>query len=152
VPQRVWVNGDIPSGTDFNNLFADPLQADVATNQTTTNVAYVDLATVGPAVTLNMVNGQRAEVTVSAFCSNVDDGAISFMSFAVSGAWTLAANDTNAAKYLAIKTFTSTGQMVERTTIVAATATGSVTFTCKYKSDGTFLQHWDTRRIIVRTY
>jgi hypothetical protein len=44
----------------------------------------------------------------------------------------------------------NTAQMATRASVVAATATGSHTFTMKYKGDGTNSMHFIDRRIIVK--
>jgi hypothetical protein len=147
---RTWVNGDVPSGTDFNNLFADPQQADVATDETRTSASYGDLATVGPSVTLNLVNNQKALVILASTNDTAIDQTHAYMSFAVSGATTLAATDANGAHYYSTKTGTGTFGTAFRITVFTATATGSHTFKCSYRSDGTGLMHWQDRRIIVK--
>jgi hypothetical protein len=149
---RTWVNGDVPSGSDFNNLFADPLQADVATNETRSSVSYGDLATVGPSVTLNLVNNQRCLVILACSNNTAIDGTDSYMSFAASGASTLVATDANGAYYYSVKTTTGTFGAAFRISVFQATATGPHTFTCKYRSDGTGLMHWFNRRIIVKPF
>lgn len=100
----------------------------VDTNQTTTSTSYVDLATAGPSVTLT--TGTSALVFISAMQRN-DGGAGNYVAVAVSGATTLAANDTNAL-------YTNQdaaqqrigGAIVKKLTGLTA---GSNTFTLKYR-------------------
>src|SRR5215207_2977762 len=128
---RTWATGDVPSAADFNNLHADPLPADVTPGQSTTSTSYVDLATAGPAVTETLVTGQKVLVIVSCRADNTTNTATSAsnMSFAVSGASTLAAADVNAAEITGICGAGTTTRM----TVFTATGTGSTTFTSKYR-------------------
>jgi len=136
----------VPSAADWNELHADPLTADVVTAETTTATTYGDLTTAGPAVTKTLVNGQKVLVIVSA---RMDNSAAneSDMSFAVSGSTTLAASDDNAASIIG----TSDG-VHTRMTVFTAGASGSHTFTAKYRvtpaGTGTFRR----RRIIVKPF
>jgi hypothetical protein len=146
VPYHVWANLDVPSGTDFNNMFADPVSADITTSETTTATSYGDLATVGPSVTLSMSNGQAALVFLSTFCTNsIGGGHTTYMSFAITGAGTLSAADVNG-----VGNDTTGFMTLSRTTVVIVGATGSFTFTAKYKvsvaSTGTF----QMRRLMVK--
>ena len=131
-------------------MHSDPLTADVATLQTTTSLSYTDLATAGPAVTMTMANGQAALVIISARIKHSAAGGQSaLMSFAVTGATSLSAADSNACE----TADTSTGGIiVTRATVFIAGATGSHTFTCKYQvqsgGTGTYLN----RRIIVKRF
>jgi len=147
VPYRVWATNDIPSAADFNNLHADASSADVATNENSTAVSYGNLATIGPAVTLNLVNGQTCLVTVQAVMARTA-AAYGYMSFAVTGSTTLAAADANAAQSSGV---VNLGVLTACTTLFVATATGSHTFTAKYKTDGVTIG-FSFRRIIVKPY
>ncbi len=62
----------------------------VATSETTTSTSFTDLATAGPAVTVT--TDTTALVIVSGNLQNNTAGALSFMSYAVSGATTVAAS------------------------------------------------------------
>lgn len=148
MPYRTWANADIPSGADFNNMFADPVVADVAAAETTTSASYTDLATAGPAVTLSLVTGQACLVIVSA-SMNISTGAshAANMSFAVSGASSLAATDPNAAS-----TQSATDTMASRVSVYVAGATGSHTFTAKYKQVNTGTAQFTSRRIVVKKF
>lgn len=67
--------------------------ATVATNQSTASTSYVDLATVGPSV--SVVTGTRALVGVMSNLANATAGGVCKATFAVSGASTVAASDVN---------------------------------------------------------
>lgn len=77
--------------------FAGLGQATVATNESRSNTAYGDLATVGPSVAATVPASGRLLVCVSADVQSPTSvsSAFSVMSFAISGATTLAASDTN---------------------------------------------------------
>jgi hypothetical protein len=148
---RTWATGDIPSAADWNNLHADPLSADVTANEASAATTYGDLTTVGPFVTLNLVAGQKVVVLLSCYASTATDGIEQFMSFAVSGASSLAAADANAAHSFSIKVGTNTAQTPFRATVYTATSTGSHTFTAKYKTTAA-TPNWKDRRIIVKSF
>jgi len=117
--------------------------ASVSTLETTTSASFTDLATGGPAVTVT--TGPSALVFLTAKVLN-SAGVSSFMGHAVSGATTIAADDTNA-----LIVDPGVGNQV-RTTVLAFRSgdltPGSNTFTSKYRVDsgtGTFVN----RRIVV---
>ncbi len=63
----------------------------VSTTETTTSTSYTDLATSGPSVTVT--TGTRAFVAFGARMFNSSVGVVSFMSYDVSGASAISAND-----------------------------------------------------------
>jgi len=105
--------------------------ATVATSQTTTSTSYTDLATSGPAVTVT--TGTKALVIVSGKLRVTQEGT-AFMSYAVSGATTVAGADA-----VALQKQNDTTSGVEdfirasSASLVTLTA-GSNTFTAKYRS------------------
>jgi hypothetical protein len=103
--------------------------ADVATNQTTTSTSYADLTTPGPAVSLVLASGQKAFITIgSRINHSAGGGASAVASFAVSGAATIAAADVDG-----YENTTTGGITMSRSTLFTAAATGTFTFTMKYK-------------------
>lgn len=149
MPYKTWATNDVPTAADFNNMFANAQQADVATTQACTSTGYSDLATVGPAVTISLVNGQQCEIKVSAYAASgtAHDG---YMSFAVSGAATISASDTDATRFNSDGT--TQWEQHERTTIFTAAATGSFTFTAKYRNSTTASYSYANRRIICKKW
>ena len=135
-------------------MFADAGTADVVALQTTTSGSYTDLSTVGPAVTLSLVNGQGCLVLIAARGSNSLGGTSgqACFSFAVTGATSLAANDSNGVESHAILTPGSQQQMSLRATWFVASATGSHTFTMKYKAQTGGTASFTERRIIVKKF
>lgn len=103
---------------------------EVNVSQTTTSASYVDLATVGPVVTLNC--GATAMAWVA--CNLSNSGAnLCIVSVAVSGATTRAASDDYALAPVAVSGFQ--GQF--GTVLVFEGLTpGSNTFTMKYRTTG----------------
>jgi hypothetical protein len=83
---------NVYNGTSW--LCTTPQVATIATVETTASTSYVALATAGPSVSI--LTGTKALVTVGARFDNTGVG-IDIMSYAVSGATTLAANDARAA-------------------------------------------------------
>jgi hypothetical protein len=119
------------SGGGSSPPITDIESASVATQQTTTSTSYTDLATAGPAVTLN--TGTDVIVTISCGHFNNAAGTItSYSAVAVSGATTLAAADGNAAAVSDNRNGFS--QQVARRFKMTGLTPGSNTFTLKYKS------------------
>lgn len=144
---RTWVAGDVLTAAQLNQDIRDngnlllPAAATVATSETETNTSYDDMATSGPAVTLT--TGTKALIVVGAHMNNNTSGAGCYMSFAVSGATTLAAADTRA--LISGEDMTATGggslQASSHMIYYAALTAGSNTFTAKYRvtaGTGTF--------------
>jgi len=100
--------------------------ATVTTSQATTSTSYTDLATAGPAVTVT--TGTSALVTIQ----TLGAGAVSnrqFMSFAISGATTVAAGT-----YVQGVTTATDDSFRVSSFVVSGLTAGSNTFTTKYKS------------------
>jgi hypothetical protein len=118
------------------------------TQEATASTSYTDLATVGPAATLSLVSGQTALVMVQAVHWNtLQDW--SYVSFAVSGATTLAASDVNGSLSHAEVNYRGSSNAW---TLFVASATGSHTFTAKYKCAATGSAFFFNRRILVRKF
>lgn len=129
------VSGDL---TDLDSR-TSPSGAAVATSETTTSATFVDLATVGPAVT--MTTGTA--VLLSLYAAISDTAGTAIMSYAVSGATTLPAADAQSLT----QPFTTAMQFGALFSVTGLTA-GSNTFTSKYRvsgGTGTFVR----RAIIV---
>jgi hypothetical protein len=107
-------------------------QAYVGTKQNTTSSTYTDLSTSGPAVTLT--TGTKALVIVSFEGTNRAANRSAWMSFAVSGASTVSATDTNALK-ITQSTLDWEPFRASSATLVTGLTAGSNTFTAKYRSD-----------------
>lgn len=106
-----------------------PLSGLVTTAQTATSATYGDLATVGPTVTIR--TGTSVIITLSATVNTTVANYGATMSFAVSGATTLAAADDNA-----IFGYSLDGDVyvaLSRTFLLGGLTAGVNTFTAKYK-------------------
>jgi hypothetical protein len=106
--------------------------ASVLTAELTSSATYVDLATVGPSVTLN--TGSTVLVHIAGMLLNTLGNNLSFIGIAVSGATTIAANDTQAIQYQSYAN-SAFGQHGMTFTITGLTP-GSNTFTLKYRASG----------------
>lgn len=135
--------------SDLNAVFAAILSGGSAHNEittsegTTSNAAYVDLATVGPSVTITSV-GTIALVMWGAnlHASVAADTAVA--SFAVSGATTVAAADIDS-----IQGAGTVSQSFSNVRMITITP-GSNTYTMKYKATGsTHSATYANRRIVV---
>jgi len=111
-----------------------PQSATVATSQQTTSATYTNLITPGPAVTVT--SGAQALVVVSADLQNTSNSARAWMSFAVSGATTRAAQDTEALRAMP-DTFNAEPIGASRVTHVKGLTPGNNTFTAVYRSTHT---------------
>lgn len=150
---RTWATNDVITASDMNELHADPQTADVTTTESTTATSYGALTTPGPALTKTLVNGQKVVVVISARIdtpvASVTQG---WMSFAVSGATTQASSDTNSIELISNGTV-AIGVTLTRATVFTATASGSHTFTCQYKSSsGAASYSFRNRRIIIKPF
>jgi hypothetical protein len=114
--------------------------ATVATEENTTSTSYTDLTTAGPAVTLT--TGTKALVIVTCQIRGNVTGVNSRVSYAVSGATTIAASDANSSVQA-----TNANMRFAFASLVTLTA-GSNTFTMKYKVN-TSAGNFGDRNIIV---
>ena len=125
----------------------DPQQADIDTVQSTASQTYTNLATIGPAVTLQLAAGTPCLVIVSARISNAGGGPgfSSLFSYAVTGASTQTATDPDGVEQIAgTEDFTLT-----RASVFIADGTGAHAFTMKYRVIGTNTGTFFRRRIVV---
>lgn len=145
-----FLAGQDLTAADLNNAFAAILSggadySSVATAQTTTSIAYTNLTTVGPTVTLTSV-GTKALIIFAARLRNLSAAAGSGCTVAISGATTLAAADANGAAW---SDFVNADYDDEKAQFMYATITpGSNTYQMKYRaSAGT--ARFSTRRLLV---
>lgn len=119
-----------------------PVSATVVTEQTTTSTSYTALATAGPAVTVN--TDTKALVTVSALYYQTTGG-LGSVSFAVSGATTVAASDN----YRLISSSTTFGIVSSFTYEITGLTAGANTFTMQYKTSANTLNCGQRRLTVV---
>lgn len=137
---KVSATGQYAVATGANTMAARAaLGATIATSETSTSTSYVDLTTVGPAVTIT--TGTAAAVFLKCAFDNNTANIGTFMGFSISGASSVAANDAQA--------IDSVNAAAARSRIggaffVTGLTAGSNIFTAKYKvataSTGTFTQ------------
>ena len=150
IPAATAATTIIPTGitTIYNGsvwVCITPVGGLTNTTQTTASTGFTDLATAGPAVTL--VTGTTALVTVSGLITAPTTGNYAIMSFAVSGATTRAAFDSDGIM-LQSASGTQQGSFSKVFPLTGLTA-GTNTFTTKYRvtaGTGTF----EGRGIIVK--
>jgi hypothetical protein len=141
--QVLAVSGGVPAWTTPASGIPANDFANVASLESTTSTSYTDLTTAGPAVTVT--TGTKALVIITAIMRNNVNGARTSMTFAVSGATTIAAADENA--YIVEQSPDSIWHRASAATALTLTA-GSNTFTAKYKtSSGT--SNFQDRQIFV---
>jgi hypothetical protein len=119
----------------------------VATQQTSTSTSYTDLATAGPAVTVTTGTKALVIITASLFNSAAVSG--TYMSYAVSGATTLAASDTRCLLTRGVTTGQYASEIRASTSVFLTGLTaGSNVFTTKYRVTGN-TGYWTDRDINV---
>ena len=130
-----WIQAAPPYLSVYNGsawVCVTPQAAVIGTQETTTSGTYVNLATAGPAVTLETAT--RALVTVGALSANAGSGGeqASYMAPAVGGATTRAANDDQALR----TTQSANAGTVQLSfqTLMTGLTPGVNTFTAQYKT------------------
>jgi hypothetical protein len=125
----------------------DPTSATVATSENVTNTAFVDLATVGPTVTVTIGASGKALVYLTAQLSNNTVGFDSNMGYVVSGASSVVAATARALRYTSptANAFLRATAMVMQTGLTA----GSNTFTAKYAATSGGTSNFINREIVV---
>jgi hypothetical protein len=119
--------------------------ATVATAQTTSSATYTDLATAGPAVTVT--TGTKALVIVSSAMRDTGGtNNVAYMSYAVSGATTVAATDASAIAFVSTNINAGNVFRFSAASVVTLTA-GSNTFTAKYRTSN--VTDYSNRAIFV---
>ena len=129
----VAVGGSAPTSASAQTL----------TNQTTTSTSYTGLAT---ATAVTLTTGTKAMIMFSAEIELAGTADRAYMSYAVSGATTTAANDA-----FSINIKTNATQTIDAHSycyIVTGLTAGSNTFTAQYKSSGATV-YFNNRRINV---
>lgn len=125
----------------------DAASARVATLESTTSTIFTDLATVGPAVTVDIGAAGRALVIVSTNSYGNTNGTTCSMAFAITGATTRAAAETEGALVNYSDTGGLTQMQASAAYLVTGLTPGSTTFTAKYASNGT--GNFRRRQIVV---
>ena len=120
------------TGATVSGVFPASATATVATNQTTTSLSFVDLATAGPAVTVT--TGTKALVTVTARWQGGGAGYGASVGYAVSGATTVAATDISALRNEPNGVVNAPAIRYSATTLITGLSAGSNVFTAKYKA------------------
>lgn len=123
-----------------------PKSATVNTSQDRSSTAYGDLATVGPEVTLQ--TGTKALVTISAAAQSSFNNYM-YISFAVSGASTIAATDDFSSWFREYSAGGGTGGSISRTVLITTLTAGSNTFTMKYRGSAGNAVSYQYRSITV---
>lgn len=120
--------------------------ATVSTSETTTSTSYADLATTTDTVTFTVPSNGKVKITLTSVFSN-NSANQTYVSVALSGGNTLAANDTNAM----IQGASATNFLVSRVIVLTGLTAASTTFKMKYRvtgGTGTF----SNRSIIVEPF
>ena len=137
------------TGPTGPGLSASQVGNTVSTAQATTSTTYVDLTTVGP--TLTLTTGTSVIISISCNMNDTTNTAeLGFMSFAVSGATTLAALDANAISAGHLSISGESGSFSRTFTLTGLTA-GSNTFTAKYRSSNSNSITFKNRDMVIST-
>lgn len=128
LPGTNLVDGTVTASKLATGAASSPL---VAAAESTTSTTYVDLTTVTDTVTVTVGANGILLVGISALLYNTGAGNFTFMSFAASGANTLAADDTRCVEY---KTANAANDMfLGNTILLTGLAPGSTTLKAKYR-------------------
>ena len=122
------VAGGVPTWASIPSSSPASATNTVSSYQTTTSTSFTDLSTSGPAVTVT--TGTKALVILTAYIATDGGSAAADMTYAVSGATTIAANDAVA---LSSSPAIFRGSAVN---LVTGLTAGSNTFTAKYRKQG----------------
>lgn len=142
-PSKITVANAILVSTAANTLAERvPSETELAIQETTASTTYTDLATGGPGVTVT--TGTKALVIVHCALKNSAAGNQTFMSWGVTGASTIAADDGHA-----VRTAVAEFQEFSAANLASVGLNAGVnTFTAKYRvSAGTGT--YSNRRLIV---
>ncbi|GAA4226118.1 hypothetical protein GCM10022254_10070 [Actinomadura meridiana] len=131
-PAKATTSGSIFVGTGSNAIAERVLGLDtISTQEATSSTSFVNLATVGPAVTLT--TGTSAIVFIGARAWNDTASGIATMGVAVSGSSTISATEDNA--YMVRSSSDSIFVRAHAAVLFDGTLTaGSNTFTAKYRA------------------
>lgn len=134
---HTWTVGERLTAANMNLYVSDntsdldrrtsPIQSSVVAIESTTSTSYTDLTTLGPAVTVTIGSTGKALVGIYAAYSNAS-GNFALMSYAISGATTVAATDT-----YALQANATSDVRNGAVTVVSGLNPGSTTFTAKYR-------------------
>jgi hypothetical protein len=139
--QVLSVVGGVPAWDAIPPSNPTSASARVVTSQSTTSSTYTDLATSGPAVTLT--TGTKALVIIGGKLQAAA-GWTCEMSYAVSGATTISANNE-----WAISSYDNLNQQFSFASTQVSLTAGSNTFTAKYRDQSTTGATFANRYIIV---
>jgi hypothetical protein len=150
-------------GTNGQVLTADSTQADgviwatpassspanaaayVGANESTTSTSFTALTTAGPTVTLT--TGTKAFLILSSRMEGASTATRGYMSYAVSGATTIAANEGRAQELKVVA-----DQFIDQKSfgiLITGLTAGSNTFTAQYKSQTGAIVYYTERRLAV---
>lgn len=132
IADNAITTGKIANGSVTpDKLDLDPLSNIVATSQTTTSTSFADLTTSGPLVTVTIGANGAALVSIRAMCGDTVQHAKCWLGIDVSGASTVAANETDAAGYTAYAA--NAQQVAVGTFLITGLTPGSTAFKLQYK-------------------
>lgn len=121
----------------------------VATSESTSSTSYVDLTTATDTVTTTIGASGKALVILSANLWNSGASQASFMSFAMSGANTAAADDSLAIMQRTQAVGQTFAGAVSGVFLLTGLTAGSTTFKAKYRSGSSSTSNFQYRRIAV---
>jgi hypothetical protein len=141
---------EVESGVSVRRqVIGVPSAAVVSSSQTRNSTSYGNLSTSGPAVTVGIFSSRMALMTLTGMLSSPESSLTQcYMGFAVSGATSVSASDTQSLNAAVLQ---DQENQVSATYLVTGLNPGSNTFTAKYRSDGNDCT-FSNRNIIVTPY
>ncbi len=142
--QVLTVSGGLPTWATPASASPTSATAYVSAYEGTSAGSYTDLTTSGPVVTIT--TGTKALVTISSELNVDASNRGGFVSFAVSGATTLAASDRYSLYFYNTNTLYC---QASATYLVTGLTAGSNTFTAKYKTNGNTVYFTDRTLTVI---
>lgn len=137
-----------PSAANLAYVVRGEVKSDkISAIETTTSAVFVDLATVGPAVTVTVGAAGRVLVALSADLQNATAGGTSLMGYAISGATVAVANTLQSISFTAAAV--GYDQVFGNVFMVTGLAPGSTTFTAKYRTTAATTGQFASRCLTV---
>jgi hypothetical protein len=143
--QVLTVAGGIPTWATPASSSPASAASYVGANESTTSTSFTALTTAGPAVTLT--TGTKAFLILSSRMEGASTATRGYMSYAVSGATTIAANEGRAQELKVVA-----DQFIDQKSfgiLITGLTAGSNTFTAQYKSQTGAIVYYTERRLAV---
>ena len=153
VPAATGTTTAVPTGiqTIYNGsnwVCITPIGTHTGVDATVNSTSYTQSLSTGTNPTVTITTGTTALVQLGGYVYNDSALKVLYVGFAVSGATTLAASDTNAT-FLAQPT-AQWGGTISRSIIITGLTAGTNTFALSYRSDSSGVSHFANKTLVVQ--